>query len=1300
MLVASRKALFVIIWVLSALILIGCDSGAQIDSNGSDNLESGTEATDFFDEHFSDRPEYAHYSAHDMDANRRDALDSNGEPILGAALPDSFRNWESPHVHPLDLTPDNNTLLAVNTADAKLEVFRISGSTPISIDAIPVGLDPVSVRARSNAEAWVVNHVSDTISIVDLNSGVVTHTLQTDDEPADVIFAGNPERAFVTASQVNTVMVFDPANLNADPQVIEIAGEDPRSLAVSTDGSTVYAAIFESGNASTIVRGGRLRNDYLGVESPLGPYGGQNPPPNAGNGFSPAINSALPTPPRVSMIVKKDANGSWMDDNNGDWSDLVSGDNAAESGRIVGWDLPDNDVAIIDANSLDVTYQSGLMNMVMGISVNPRNNRVVVVGTDAKNEVRFEPNLKSHFVTSNFAEFAAQGGDANLRDLNSHLTADITYLAPAQRQRSIGDPRSITWGPSGVAGYVTAMGSNSVLRINANGTRRTDMPVPVGHGPTASIVHVPSTRLFVLNRFGASISVVNFNTATEEQRVPFSFDPTPDFVNEGRRLLYDTQAFSGLGQVSCASCHVDARYDRLAWDLGNPAGNMEFVEEFPFHPMKGPMRTTSLIGVVGSPVLHFRGDKETLPDFSPTYTNLQGMLVEPTPDEMNQLESFIDTIQTPPNPFRNLDNTMPTMLLIPGPENRVGNPHNPSNNCSRCHDPDLNGRGDIQTGGNNSPGQQTTTAPSLRSMYEILGMYSNRTDSTAGFAFIADGANDTQAGNTLRNNNSLALMMAFNGDASNDTHAAVGTQVTFNGSESAEDTSILSQLVTLAESEQIGLVAHGLHSVEQARRGYTYLAATNSFQTMTANETVSLESLQAGASNDFPITFTAVPIGSEFRIGVDRNDDGIFDLDESDTNTGETANVITNGDFTSNLAGWLSCGGQSVISAGSATLSANGCIYQEFAAIPQATYSVSCDASVTGGYASIQLAASDARYVSLATDLTPVTGSNAAPVSAMVTAPDLTAQAVLTLYAEEQGSFDNCVVTVDGDGIVPVVFPNDQITNDLLINADFDNSLSGWDSCGGQQASVADGLNGGSAVNLSAGGCLYQEFSIRPGTQYNLQCIAKSTQDFSNIALATFDSSFNELQSQNTALLKFGEYHNSTAGLTSAGNAVIGVVTLYADTDATFDSCAVEEIADPFIPVSGANDLLTNGDFANTNNGWLSCGGGNSIGALGTDNSAAMVLENGGCVYQEFNATAGKTYELICRASSPSYASVSLSYSDVNFTPLAKSEAPVLSAVISSVFTAQTAPTNTARAAVTLYADESAVFDNCAVVER
>src|SRR5947207_1323890 len=84
-------------------------------------------------------------------------------PVSPAMATGSVVNWETPHVSPLAMTPDGATLLAVNTADARLEVFAIVSGQPVKAGSVPVGLDPVSVRVRSNTEAWVVNNISDSV---------------------------------------------------------------------------------------------------------------------------------------------------------------------------------------------------------------------------------------------------------------------------------------------------------------------------------------------------------------------------------------------------------------------------------------------------------------------------------------------------------------------------------------------------------------------------------------------------------------------------------------------------------------------------------------------------------------------------------------------------------------------------------------------------------------------------------------------------------------------------------------------------------------------------------------------------------------------------------------------------------------------------------------------------------------------------------------------------------------------------------------------------------------------------------
>src|SRR5205807_10037130 len=64
-----------------------------------------------------------------------------------------------------------------------------------------VGMEPVAVAARNNNEVWVVNHLSDSISVVSLTGTPhITRTLLVGDEPRDIVFAGSPARAFITTA--------------------------------------------------------------------------------------------------------------------------------------------------------------------------------------------------------------------------------------------------------------------------------------------------------------------------------------------------------------------------------------------------------------------------------------------------------------------------------------------------------------------------------------------------------------------------------------------------------------------------------------------------------------------------------------------------------------------------------------------------------------------------------------------------------------------------------------------------------------------------------------------------------------------------------------------------------------------------------------------------------------------------------------------------------------------------------------------------------------------------------------------
>jgi YVTN family beta-propeller protein len=615
-----------------------------------------------------------------------------------ATNPSNFTNWESPHVSPLAVTPDGTRLLAVNTADARLEVFSITGPAPVKAGSVPVGLDPVTVRVRSNTEAWVVNHISDTVSVVDLTTLTVTATLKVQDEPWDVVFAGPAagQKAYVSCGQTKVVMIFDPANLATAAVNIPILGEQPRSMSVSPDGLTVYVAIFESGNNTTVLAGGAAGTNITAplqvVNNAAGPYGGVNPPPNSGAVFSPAIaaqnTSPNPLPPKVSLIVRKNAAGQWMDDNSHNWTNFVSGASAAQSSRPVGWDLYDNDVAMINTATNAVSYVHGLMNLCMSVAVNPATGNIAVVGTDATNEIRFEPVLKGKFIKVLFAGVNPLTPAApTITDLNPHLTYSVSTVPQGDRDLSLGDPRNIAFNASGTTAYVCGLGSSNVAVVDATGARVAGTNViNVGKGPTGLALDATGGRLFVLNKFDASISTVDTASRTVQTVTPF-FDPTPTVIKVGRKHLYDTHKNSGLGQIACASCHIDATMDRLAWDLGDPQGTPVAVSTAtrnlgqglfglepgstntpyqPYHPMKGPMTTQTLQDIIAHEPHHWRGDKMGIEEFNGAFISLQGDDTNLTPMEMQEFEDFLATLTIPPNPYRNFDNTLPTALPLPG----------------------------------------------------------------------------------------------------------------------------------------------------------------------------------------------------------------------------------------------------------------------------------------------------------------------------------------------------------------------------------------------------------------------------------------------------------------------------------------------------------------------------------------------------------------------------------------------------------------------------------------------------------
>ena len=637
------------------------------------------------------------------------ALASAAPPAAAQVDPAGYVTFEGAQTAPVRLSADGTRLFAVNTPDSRLSVFDLaSPSQPRLIAEIPVGLEPVSVNPRTNDEVWVVNQASDSISVVSVSRGAVVDTIAVKDEPADVVFA--QDQAFVSVSRSNQVRVFDAAS-RALVKAIPIYCLNPRALAVNGSGTKVYTACALSGNRTTIIQ------TFFAPPQP------------------PPTNPDLPPPPKTGLIV---------DAQDPAWSPLVK------------YRVADADVAEIDVRLLAVTrYVPGVGTINLGLAVRPFVGDVYVANTEARNLVRFLPNVRGHWVDNRVTRIQL-GGPVTPIDLNP--TIDYSVLPnPDAQSIALAQPTSILFEPFGRFFYVAAFGTDRVAMVDPLGNvlARIDLGPPGAvadprhmRGPRGLALHAPAQRLYVLNRISNTISVVDVSTNSVVLELPVgTFDPTPLVVKAGRGFLYDAK-LSGSGTGSCASCHIDGDMDMIAWDLGDPGGKLQFVFQnglrIPMHPMKGPMTTQSLRGLPGTGPLHWRGDRADFLAFKGGFQGLMGG-AGVSDDDMAAFNDFITALNYMPNPNQKLDRTLPASFRGADPvagQNSFLNErfHVLGFACASCHvaNPGPGTGGVIQA----FPGQeQPFKIPQLRNVYQKLNFSRlPGTVSASGFGIEHDGS--------------------------------------------------------------------------------------------------------------------------------------------------------------------------------------------------------------------------------------------------------------------------------------------------------------------------------------------------------------------------------------------------------------------------------------------------------------------------------------------------------------------------------------------------------------------------------
>ncbi|MCC7142651.1 MAG: T9SS type A sorting domain-containing protein [Candidatus Eisenbacteria bacterium] len=773
------------------------------------------------------------------------------------------QNFESAPVHPVELSADRTRLFVAHTADHRLVVFDLTGdAAPIRVAEVQVGLEPVTVRALSGEQVWVVNHVSDSISLVDLHRGTVTRTLRTGDGPNDVVFAHG--KAFVSIEGEDCLEVFDLADLDASPVRVMLNHSRPRSLALAPDQQSLYVAGLDSQNRTTIVP------DLVVQDN------GGLPPAD------PPMLPDLPSPPAVGLIVRHDGE-HWRDEIARVWDDFLP------------YQLYDQDVIEVSTTGLAVLgAYSDVGTNLFNLAVAP-SGRIYCTNFEAQNHRRFEPNLSGSFSRNNLTIIDPALDPASVRPVQRHLNEHIDYGrptgSPGERAMSLAQPLDIVVSADGSRLYVAAFGSRKVAELDPTGTvlRR----FQVGDGPAGLALDSARNRLYVMNRFSSSLSVVALDPGTVVD-LSLGYDPTPETIREGRRFLYDGEVSSAHGDLSCGTCHLFGDVDGLSWDLGNPQGKMapppNFFGLHPAHPMKGPMVTQSLRALPGTGRLHWRGDRVDFLAFNAAFVGLMGRETQLDPFEMELFQEFIFDTRYPPSPNRELDGSLPLHPVAGGdPRNGYTVFLRPLVDdfaaCGDCHT-EPTGTLTLVFGAREIREEQDFKVPHLRNQYTKVGFTRDEPRRKRGFGYQHDGSLEDvvrfleSPRFVFQKDQERYDLQAFLFCFDTGTPAAVGHQITFGGTAPLDADARLSVLLDLASGDQIGLVAKGIDTSGDLR-GWSYDGIAF-LPDRAGDPPLSPAELRAIAAPLRELTFTGVLEGTERRLGIDRDLDGTLDRDEID----------------------------------------------------------------------------------------------------------------------------------------------------------------------------------------------------------------------------------------------------------------------------------------------------------------------------------------------------------------------------------------------------------------------------------
>ncbi len=476
----------------------------------------------------------------------------------------------SPHVNPI--VSSGHFIYAVNTPADTLDV--IDPNTHAVVARVNVGIEPVALAVRpGGGQLWVSNHVSDSISVVDIDPGSPTfhHVLATIqafedgnlvtdfDEPTGIAFAG-ADKAYVALGPDNEIVAID-ARDYALLGRLPVQAQDPRAIAVR--GNRLFVVPFESNNQTQI--------------SGCLPF---------------KIDGDVCTFDMLEHVVLNNNVLSLGYD-----ADIV-----------VNPALPDRDLFVYDTRT-DMLEQtvSGVGTLLYGLAVDSKGS-VFVTQTDARNAVNGRagtqkvglPEMGNRAFLNQVSRIDCAG------DCAAPVRFDLESPPPVHPApgEALATPYAVALTDDDSLLVATAASSNRVFTLDPQ-TGAVLGRVDVGAVPRGiALRRGPGATLqgWVLNVADNTVDLVDLTDAGAPQRLHSIAldDPTPELVKAGRKA-FNNAAGSTSGTFSCESCHPDGHTDQLLWILDTPVCDVPGCTQIP------PRLTMPVRGLQDTAPYHWDG---------------------------------------------------------------------------------------------------------------------------------------------------------------------------------------------------------------------------------------------------------------------------------------------------------------------------------------------------------------------------------------------------------------------------------------------------------------------------------------------------------------------------------------------------------------------------------------------------------------------------------------------------------------------------------------------------------------------